>query len=60
MTQEVAGYGLYDVLGPLAPDDFFCYFSGLINMKPKKFITIVITAKPWCILFYSIIFANIL
>lgn len=48
------------ILLPLAPDDFFCYFSGLINMKPKKFITIIITAKPWCILFYSIIFANIL
>jgi uncharacterized membrane protein YdjX (TVP38/TMEM64 family) len=47
------------ILLPLAPDDFLCYFSGLIDMKPKKFIWIIITAKPWCILFYSIIFANI-
>ena len=42
------------ILLPIAPDDFFCYFSGLIDMKPKKFITIIIVAKPWCILFYSI------
>ena len=26
----------------------------LVDMKPKKFITIIIVAKPWCILFYSI------
>ena len=45
------------ILLPLAPDDFFCYFSGLIDMEPKKFITIIIIAKPWCILFYSIFFA---
>ena len=48
------------ILLPLAPDDFLCYFSGLIDMKPRKFITIIILAKPWCILFYSIFFANIL
>ncbi len=45
------------ILLPLAPDDFLCYFSGLIDMKPKKFITIIILSKPWCILFYSIFFA---
>lgn len=45
------------ILLPLAPDDFLCYFSGLINMAPRKFITIIITAKPWCILVYSIFFA---
>lgn len=44
------------ILFPLAPDDFLCYFSGLINMTPKKFITIIAVAKPWCILFYSILF----
>lgn len=43
------------ILLPLAPDDFFCYFSGLIKMSAKKFITIIILAKPWCILAYSII-----
>lgn len=45
------------ILLPLAPDDFLCYFSGLINMSSKKFITIIILGKPWCILFYSIFFA---
>ncbi len=39
---------------PLAPDNFLCYFSGLIKMPPKKFIIIILLAKPWCILFYSI------
>lgn len=45
------------ILLPLAPDDFFCYFTGLIDMRPRKFITIILIAKPWCILFYSIFFA---
>ncbi|MEE1313105.1 MAG: VTT domain-containing protein [Lachnospiraceae bacterium] len=45
------------ILLPMAPDNFLCYFSGLMNMSSKKFITIIITAKPWCILFYSIFFA---
>lgn len=45
------------ILLPLAPDDFLCYFSGLINMSCKKFVSIIILAKPWCILFYSIFFA---
>lgn len=45
------------ILLPLAPDDFLCYFSGLIDMPPKKFNAIIITAKPWCILFYSIFFS---
>ncbi|MBE6939377.1 MAG: TVP38/TMEM64 family protein [Ruminococcaceae bacterium] len=48
------------ILLPLAPDDFLCYFSGLINMSSKRFILIIITAKPWCILFYSIFFAHFL
>lgn len=41
---------------PLFPDDFLCYFSGLIKMNSKKFIWIIILGKPWCILVYSIIF----
>ncbi len=45
------------ILLPLAPDDFFCYFSGLMKMSAKKFTAIVVAAKPWCILFYSIFFA---
>lgn len=27
-------------------------------MKPKKYIAIIVVAKPWCILFYYIFFAN--
>ena len=48
------------ILLPMAPDNFLCYFSGLVNMPAKRFITIIITAKPWCILFYSIFFAYFL
>lgn len=44
------------ILLPLAPDDFLCYFSGLAGMSAKKFIWIILVAKPWCILFYSIFF----
>lgn len=44
---------------PLFPDDFLCYFSGLIKMDRKKFIWIIILGKPWCILAYSIIFGLI-
>lgn len=42
---------------PLVPDDFLCYFSGLMDMKPKKFISIILFGKIWCLLFYSIFFA---
>ena len=44
---------------PLFPDDFLCYFSGLIKMNSKKFIWIIILGKPWCILAYSIGFGMI-
>ena len=44
---------------PLFPDDFLCYFSGLIKMNSKKFIWIIILGKPWCILVYSILFGLI-
>lgn len=44
---------------PLFPDDFLCYFSGLIKMDSRKFIWIIILGKPWCILAYSIIFGMI-
>ena len=45
------------ILLPLAPDDFLCYFSGLMGMSTKKFTWIILSAKPWCILGYSIFFA---
>ncbi len=44
---------------PLFPDDFLCYFSGLMKMDTKKFIWIIILGKPWCILAYSILFGMI-
>lgn len=40
---------------PLFPDDFLCYFSGLIRMDRKAFIWIILLGKPWCILAYSIL-----
>ena len=48
------------ILLPLAPDDFFCYFSGLTEMNSKKFTWIILLAKPWCILFYSLFFTYLL
>lgn len=44
---------------PLFPDDFLCYFSGLIKMNAKRFVWIILLGKPWCILAYSIIFGLI-
>lgn len=44
---------------PLFPDDFLCYFSGLIKMEMRKFIWIIILGKPWCILAYSYLFGMI-
>lgn len=41
---------------PLFPDDFLCYFSGLIKMNWKKFLMIIVLGKPWCILAYSFAF----
>lgn len=41
---------------PLFPDDFLCYFSGLVKMNTKRFIAIILLGKPWCILAYSIVF----
>lgn len=47
------------MLLPLFPDDFLCYFSGLMKTNSKKFIGIIILGKPWCILAYSIGFGLI-
>ncbi len=44
---------------PLFPDDFLCYFFGLIKMNARRFVWIIILGKPWCILAYSIIFGMI-
>lgn len=48
------------ILLPLAPDDFLCYFSGLACMSARKFTWIILLAKPWCILFYSLLFAYLI
>ena len=47
------------ILLPLFPDDFFCYFSGITNMTFKKFTAIILIAKPWCILLYSLVSAGV-
>lgn len=44
---------------PLFPDDFLCYFSGLMRMNSRKFVWIIILGKPWCILAYSYLFGLI-
>lgn len=47
------------ILIPISPDDFLCYFTGLTDMKFKKFALIILTSKPWFIIIYSLIFGNI-
>lgn len=49
----------FAMLLPLFPDDFLCYFSGITEMKAKKFIWIIILGKPWCIFAYSLGFSII-
>ena len=48
------------ILLPLAPDDFLCYFSGLTEMSSKRFVSIILAAKPWCILFYCFFTASLI
>lgn len=55
-------YGVFlwiAILIPISPDDFLCYFSGLTQMKFKKFAIIILTSKPWTILAYCLIFGKI-
>lgn len=65
LSEKVAHRKSYDAflfmatLLPLFPDDFLCYFSGLINMNRKRFVWIILLGKPWCILGYSIAFGLI-
>lgn len=44
---------------PLTPDDELCLLAGLTPISKKKFILIIVTMKPWCILFYSIFAAHL-
>ncbi|MBQ9207720.1 MAG: TVP38/TMEM64 family protein [Treponema sp.] len=41
---------------PISPDDFLCYFTGLTDMKFKKFALIILTSKPFTIIVYGLIF----
>ena len=45
------------ILLPLAPDDVFCYLTGLTRMSARKFVGIILGMKPWLILAYSVVFA---
>ena len=47
------------ILLPLAPDVALCYFSGLIQIPFKKYVLVIIIAKPWCILAYSLLFGHL-
>ena len=58
-SRSYEGFLFIAILLPLFPDDFLCYFSGLMKMNSRKFIWIIILAKPWCILAYSIVFGLI-
>ncbi len=58
-SKSYARFLFIATLLPLFPDDFLCYFSGLINMDSKRFIWIIILGKPWCILAYSLAFGLI-
>lgn len=58
-SKSYAWFLFIATLLPLFPDDFLCYFSGLMKMSSKKFIWIIILGKPWCILAYSIAFGLI-
>ncbi len=48
------------ILLPFAPDDVLCYFSGLTRISVKKYIGIILLAKPWCILAYTIFFSTLI
>jgi len=47
------------ILIPLAPDCALFYLCGLLKMPTKKYVLIVLAAKPWCILLYSLLFSRL-
>lgn len=62
MEKRRRNYSLFlwiAILFPFSPDDFLCYFSGLTTISFRKFLFIILTAKPWTILAYSLIFGGI-
>ena len=62
IIKKSKSYGVFlfvATLLPFFPDDFLCYFSGLVKMEKRKFIWIILLGKPWCILAYSYAFGLI-
>ena len=45
---------------PVAPDDLICFLAGLTAISWKKFCAIILLLKPWCLLVYSLFFANLI
>lgn len=45
---------------PVVPDDLICFLAGLTAISAKKFTIIILTLKPWCLLLYSLFFANLI
>ena len=45
---------------PVAPDDLICFLAGLTAISTKKFCVIILALKPWCLLLYSLFFANLI
>lgn len=58
-SKSYEGFLFVATLLPLFPDDFLCYFSGVMKMSSRRFVWIIILGKPWCILVYSILFGMI-
>ena len=47
------------ICSPIAPDDFLCYFTGLTGMSFRRFALIILTAKPFTIVTYGLIFGRL-
>lgn len=45
---------------PVAPDDLICFLAGLTAISRKRFCVIILLLKPWCLLLYSLFFANLI
>lgn len=45
---------------PVAPDDLICFLAGLTAISWKRFCAIILLLKPWCLLLYSLFFANLI
>ena len=45
---------------PVAPDDLICFLAGPTAISAKKFCAIILALKPWCLLLYSLFFANLI